>query len=551
MVAIAGDAFKDLIHSVVDVSETTVELPARLDPTDSGSRVNADTAEVWFTRDELHGRVAGMHLPVNRRSNDRRDSEESKVVSSNHKSIGNSTTPDVYNPAQSTPVTIESLLGHRCIDWNPANAWEATLWNCKTSRGTWFEGAYQHIQRVSLHEEKSSTSTFSLQISHAGGTKCLQAGNGAAVFADCPLKGALKDTMQWEFRYRTGRHKSYGVLVNRETGDCLSRSAVNMLKVITEGCSDNLTNHHNCRQLWALPRRNTSRKMNRLIAESRPPQPPHDASIHRGKSPKVLCWILTFPKTHANRAVAVNRTWGRHCTVLLFMTTEQHLDLPTVVLDLGQPESRSMIFKKTKLAWMHVYKHYLQAADFFIKADDDTYVVWENLVPFLSRFDPAEARYFGRQFVPGNDMNRSYYSGGTGIILTKGALDRLGSAVHGNVSHTVWAVPETGPEDAMTSRTLLPLGIQTERRVSSDGRELFLPMGTGFEQKQKGRNEKLWLYQKSPHTVAGPKCCSEKWVSTHYMTPEDIYRIDDIEGAKCCDTFPAEWPHFQQGSGDC
>jgi glycoprotein-N-acetylgalactosamine 3-beta-galactosyltransferase len=234
------------------------------------------------------------------------------------------------------------------------------------------------------------------------------------------------------------------------------------------------------------------------------------------------------------------------------MTTVGEPGLPTIVLDLGRPESRSLIFTKTKLAWMYVHKHHLDDADFFVKADDDTYIVWENLLHFLSRIDPTQPRYFGRQFIPQNDMKRSYYSGGTGIILTKATLTLLGDTVKGNVTHPAWPLPADGPEDAMTSRTLLPLGISTERSTSHDDREIFLPMGTGFEQKQKARNEKLWLYQKSPHTKAGPTCCSQSWVSTHYITPEDMYRLDDLEGAQCCDTFPTEWPHLQLGTaGAC
>ena len=73
---------------------------------------------------------------------------------------------------------------------------------------------------------------------------------------------------------------------------------------------------------------------------------------------RILCWILTYPKTHENRAVAVNRTWGQRCDILLFMTTELFPTLPVVKLDLGQSEGRDMIWTKTKLSWMHVYERY-------------------------------------------------------------------------------------------------------------------------------------------------------------------------------------------------
>ena len=73
---------------------------------------------------------------------------------------------------------------------------------------------------------------------------------------------------------------------------------------------------------------------------------------------RVLCWILTYPKTHENRAVAVNRTWGPRCDTFLIMTSEDFPTMPVVTLDLGGPEGREMIWTKTKLAWMHVYEHY-------------------------------------------------------------------------------------------------------------------------------------------------------------------------------------------------
>lgn len=42
--------------------------------------------------------------------------------------------------------------------------------------------------------------------------------------------------------------------------------------------------------------------------------------------------------------------------------------------------------------------------------------------------------------------------------------------------------------------------------------------------------------------TAGLECCSKKWVSTHYITPEDQRRIDDMETAQCSNTHAEEWP---------
>jgi len=59
------------------------------------------------------------------------------------------------------------------------------------------------------------------------------------------------------------------------------------------------------------------------------------------------------------------------------MSSTKEDSLPTVVLPVV--ESRDTLWKKTKLAFQHVYENYIDKADWFLKADDDTYVIVENL----------------------------------------------------------------------------------------------------------------------------------------------------------------------------
>lgn len=40
------------------------------------------------------------------------------------------------------------------------------------------------------------------------------------------------------------------------------------------------------------------------------------------KDVRVLCWVMTCPSAHQQKAVHILRTWGKRCNKLLFMSTE-------------------------------------------------------------------------------------------------------------------------------------------------------------------------------------------------------------------------------------
>ena len=41
------------------------------------------------------------------------------------------------------------------------------------------------------------------------------------------------------------------------------------------------------------------------------------------KSVRLVCWIMTMPANHQEKAIHVKATWGSRCDVLLFMSTEE------------------------------------------------------------------------------------------------------------------------------------------------------------------------------------------------------------------------------------
>ena len=103
------------------------------------------------------------------------------------------------------------------------------------------------------------------------------------------------------------------------------------------------------------------------------------------------------------------------------MSSKSDEDLPTVKLNVT--EGRDKLWAKTKNAFTYVYKNYYQEYDWFVKADDDTYMVIENLRYLLKDYNSSHPLYFGRKFKP--YVDQGYMSGGAGYVLSKEALRRF------------------------------------------------------------------------------------------------------------------------------
>lgn len=184
------------------------------------------------------------------------------------------------------------------------------------------------------------------------------------------------------------------------------------------------------------------------------------------KKVRILCWVMTGPSNLETKARHVKNTWTRHCNIVVFMSSVEDPDFPTV--GLGTKEGRDQLYWKTIRAFHYAYEHHIDEADWFLKADDDTYVIVDNLRWVLANHTPDEPIYFGRRFKP--YTKQGYMSGGAGYVLSKEALRRFVEGFKTKVcSHT------TSVEDLAMGQCMEKVGVLAGDSRDGLQRETFHP----------------------------------------------------------------------------
>ncbi|KAH8294511.1 hypothetical protein KR044_013468, partial [Drosophila immigrans] len=254
--------------------------------------------------------------------------------------------------------------------------------------------------------------------------------------------------------------------------------------------------------------------------------PNEPLASHLEREVRVLCWVLTTPKYHKSRAVHVLRTWGRRCNKIYFMTSEPDDELETIILT--KPDKYQVLWGKTKEAFTYIYEHKRHEADWFMKADDDTYVFVENLRHMLYPYSPDEPIYFGYNYKLFNtpEKNATYMSGGSGYVLSREALRLF---VHGLNDSSKCRPQDDSAEDVEAGACLFHVGVAGGDSRDSKLLNRFYPLMPYTALMSHYSAMDFWLFKYSYYNPRScVDCLSEYPVAFHYVPPEDLYTFDYV-----------------------
>ena len=122
----------------------------------------------------------------------------------------------------------------------------------------------------------------------------------------------------------------------------------------------------------------------------------------------ICCLIITSPRNFLTRAKAINDTWGPRCDRYYFISELANVNLTAEQTNITRALPMAPIANltrgydhltlKSNQAFLFAYEHHLNDSEWFVKADDDTYLIVDHLKAFLREQNSSDPVTFGYNY---------------------------------------------------------------------------------------------------------------------------------------------------------
>lgn len=245
--------------------------------------------------------------------------------------------------------------------------------------------------------------------------------------------------------------------------------------------------------------------------------------------PRILCTVFTYKKNFRLKAQYVDETWGKRCDKTIFIsgqlneTEKQKYSFLDIIYLNVTDTNRLNLTMKTIQTLLYANKYLINQFDWILKADDDTYVIVENLKKFLSDKCPNSNYYYGFKYKPyqPDTFFHDFNSGGAGYVISNSIVRKFSEVYTNDIGY---CRNITGLEDVDIGKCLLDIDVHPGDSRDQFGLERFHPLSY----------ESMWNITPNIRTFNHSRynlkkhenCCSKSSISFHYTTGQKALQLD-------------------------
>uniref|UniRef100_A0AC35UAY3 N-acetylgalactosaminide beta-1,3-galactosyltransferase n=1 Tax=Rhabditophanes sp. KR3021 TaxID=114890 RepID=A0AC35UAY3_9BILA len=218
-------------------------------------------------------------------------------------------------------------------------------------------------------------------------------------------------------------------------------------------------------------------------------------------------------KYREDRDMPIRNTYLKKCNKIVFADSK-----------LGVPKKDRYL--KVRKAFVKAYRKFGDDFDYFLKMENNSYFIFDNLRQFLMSKSKYEDHYFGFPF---KEEGKSNYMSGSGYVLSKSALKKLVTRGFPNKKKCKPPSILGLHEDLEIGQCLASVGIKISESRDKQGRILFVPLSANEFLFPENTEQKKKINQKAVYPFKGNENeLSNFPISFHPMTKDMIYSMEYV-----------------------
>lgn len=241
----------------------------------------------------------------------------------------------------------------------------------------------------------------------------------------------------------------------------------------------------------------------------------------------LVCMILTSETTIKSRGLATWNTWAKYCNISFFscnckkykQTLSKHKDLWLTdvnrlsIMQLTCEENYWKMGYKVIEVLIRTFESFFNEDRWFLMADDDTFIYFDNLLRFLDKLDLKKPYVYGARFK--DTVQNGYIDGGGGILFTSESFKRIYESIQSNKCSTIHSYGDKTIGFCMGSAN-----VTFGESRDDKNRERFHTRT--LKQHILGPLDEWTMNNSFFSPQVGGKCCSEDSISFHKLTANEM-----------------------------